>query len=210
MQNINRYDGDNNGGLVKFYFTAAEHVVRIPEPVAGKITTDIEMAPGTTWYAFYATRGSLQYREPGQADRAGTRYRMELKGYIAKDTPELSAALADLAPPRKFVLLYRDQNGFLKLVGSPEYYLTFERELDTGTDPSNRNGFAFSFKGDNIAPAAFYEGAFTVHEVGEIAPPPPPEQVVIIRRGDGQEVARLLPGQTFEIISGFSWGFRII
>ena len=209
MRNINRNTGDNWGVLEKFYFTAPESIVGIPAAKAGVIKDNIQMALGTTWYAFGVTPRTLSYQEPFSPDRNGGRFKMQLKGFIAKETPEIKTELDQLYG-RPVVLLYKEYNGFFKLVGSKEHYLELELDLDTGGDPASRNGISFSFKGDNTREAYFYEGAFTVSQEGVVAPPPPPEQVVTIRRGDGQVVAKLLPGQTFEIISGFSWGFRII
>jgi hypothetical protein len=209
MQNINRPDGDNNGGLETFYFLPVEQLAQDPPP--GTITQNLQLAAGAVFYAFYCTLGSLQYNEGETQDNRGTRYKQTLKGYVPKDTPELQAALAELSG-RRFVIIYKDFNGFFKLVGSRQYWLQFSRELDTGNSPSGRNGFGFSFSGESTRKAAHYLGSFPVSEQPDAGQPPddPYANLVKVVDGAGQLILTLSPGETLVVESGFSVGFRIL
>lgn len=211
MRNINFVTGDNLGGVSLFYYADADDIVYIPAAINGIISDDIVMKEGKVFYAFRATQGTLGFSEPMKENRIGSLFSPELKGFVPKDTPQLQAAFSEIAG-RRIVILYRDNNGQLKLVGSKSYWLIFEQDLDTGISAASRNGVGFSFKGDSPEPAPFFTGSFTVAQTGVISPPVTPVNGGVCRiiRGDGLLLATLVPGQDFIIESGFGFGFRII
>ena len=209
MRNINFITGDNLGGLELLWYADADDIAYIPPAIEGVISGNIQMKPGKVFYVFRPTQGSLSFSEPLKETRIGSLYTPSLKGFVPKDTPQLQLALMEMTG-RRLVVLYRDNNGNQKLVGSKDYWLTFERDLDTGSSPSSKNGVGYSFKGNAPQPAPFYTGSFPVEAIGTVEPPVQPStELVTVMRADGVELARLLPGQIFIIDSGFSFGFRI-
>ncbi|MDJ1480264.1 hypothetical protein QNI16_07195 [Cytophagaceae bacterium YF14B1] len=211
MKNINQLPGDNLGGLEQFFYADADEIDSIAPAVNGVITPDILMKSGKVFYSFRPSQGTLGFKEQQKDTKGGAIFTSELKGYVPRDSPELQSALLDMYN-RRLVVIYRDNNGLLKLVGDKNFWLTFEADLDTGTNPTNRNGISFSFKGEGPNPAPFYGGAYTVDGSGTISPPvtPPANGFCRILRGDGVLLATLLPGQDAIIESGFSFVVRSI
>ncbi|MDJ1472854.1 hypothetical protein [Xanthocytophaga flava] len=211
MKNINQLPGDNLGGVESFFYADADEIEYIGAPINGVISPDIIMKSGKVFYSFRPSQGTLGFKEQQNDTKAGPIFTQELKGYVPRDSADLQSALLDLYG-RRLVVIYRDNNGLLKLVGDKDFYLTFEADLDTGTNPTNRNGISFTLKGTSPKAAPFYGGSFTVSESGIISPPvkPPVDGVCQIFRADGQVLATLLPGQNVILKSAFSFDLDIV
>jgi hypothetical protein len=117
----------------------------------------------------------LQYRDRQRENRAGISYQQQLRGVIAKATPELATILRQF-DNRRFVLLIRDNNGYYRMSGTKECPLRFSYETEPGASPSDRNQISFEFEGEQIRPAYFYSGDL-LNQVAEAESPNVVERV---------------------------------
>jgi hypothetical protein len=167
---------------------------------------------GATWYQLVATRGTLRFGQAGKEDRHGPYFQPTLKGVLAKATATLAAGLEAL-DSRRFLLLYRDQNGLVWLVGTPDAPLTFTDKYDSGS-PTERNGYDFQFGGtDTERRARPYLGTWEVSGVGletGLQLGTGTGGQIEIRDRAGNLMATVAAGRTVVVRSGFRVAFTIV
>lgn len=156
-------DGQRNvAGLVSFFFVEARFLLRDPrsyEALQGRslVVEELPLSPDAVWYQGLVTRYTLDYNETYQTTRAGEFWQQQVEGVIARQSPELQEVISTLNR-RRFVLVTRDNNGYLKLIGSKECPLTFGYRSQTGSNPRERNQISFRFGGDTRTPSLFVHG----------------------------------------------------
>ena len=133
---------DNLGGLDKFFFIPVDDIDSIGDIINGKAI--ITLKAEKVWFAFYVSKGSLQFSEALKLDGKGEYFDAKLTGFTPQDSHELQAELL-LMRSHRFACVYLDNNGKHKLVGSPDEPLHFSFKLKTGDTPAKRNGFDISF-----------------------------------------------------------------
>ena len=157
MPDIDQFVGDNIGGLEEFQFIPVTDIISIPRPVDHVINKSvvIDDSSGAKWLNAYVTEGSLGYTETKSKTQHGTPYKRKLVGFVPKDSEALANQF-DGMEGSKFVLIYDDNNGKKKLIGSIDSPLEFTADLDTKEDASGRNGHTISFTGNGPHKAYFY------------------------------------------------------
>ena len=157
MQDIGQYTGDNIGGLEKFQFIPVNDIISIPRATNHVITEaiTIDALSGAQWFDAYVTEGSLGYKETEKKNQHGNSYDRILVGLVPKDTETL-ADLFDEMEGFRYVIIYTDNNGKKKVVGSIESPLQFKADMDTKVDANGRNGHPITFFGSSSHKAYFY------------------------------------------------------
>lgn len=209
LRNLDPFLVDNVGGVEALWYADVADVLRIPDGDAAALADDVLLRPGATWYQLLATRGTLRYSQAGKNDRHGDFWQPLLKGALAKASPTVAAGLEAL-DGRRFVLLYRDQNGYTWLVGTKDSPLQFTEKFDSGT-PTERNGYDFQFAGETDRRARPYLGTWEVSGVGLQT------GLVLgsaggrveIRDAAGNLMATVAAGRTVVVRSGFRVAFTI-
>ncbi len=144
---------DNLGGLSRLWCIPPSMIIEIlPERSTGYHFLQV-YSLGSAW-AIHAIPESLEYIETEKQADAGTIYEASITGRLAKDCPELHQSLKSLRP-KPWVVVYQDQNGSFKLVGSPNEPLWFSTELRTSASYAGLNHVRFSFSGSLTIPARF-------------------------------------------------------
>jgi len=157
MDDINRFEGDNMGGLIRFDFALAKDIESIEEPVDSVICGAVIMKPGTRWYCGYATRGTIGYTEPTEDTSAGPVYKKSFSAFCPKDDQEKTSLFARMRN-ELFVIKFLDSNLQCKIAGSLTEPLSFKYVLNTKTNMSDLAGYAINFYGDGTHEAYLYDG----------------------------------------------------
>lgn len=171
--------GANVGGLSVIRVYPASNVVAIAEPVAGIVQEQITLLDEQNYADIFFPVGEGGYSEPWARDDHGPFRKAKLEAWLPKDNPELHECLRLLDLHRKYIALYIDNNGYTKIVGTPEYPLEFSHGLETGKRSRDPNGHDLLFTASLPTNAPFY-----LHQV-------------------------IVPAGTRKVFSaGFSFGFR--
>jgi len=160
LRNLDPRPLDNLGGVAGLWYVDVADVLLAPDPDGATIADDILLHPGATWYRLTGTLTTLAFSQPGKEDRHGAYFQPQLKGVLAQATAELAAGLEAL-DGRRFLLLYRDQNGVVWLVGAPDEPLRFSDKYDAGSTTA-RNNYDFTFSGETTRRARPYLGSWVV------------------------------------------------
>lgn len=192
--------GDNFGGLDRFWFVAVEDVDSID------VNGHVILRDGVVWNIGRATRHTLDYNCPDRMTKGGTIYGPSLVGISSKWTPELEAVLSEMRGNR-YVLIVKDRNGYLTQVGTKGQGLLFESRRGSGTTPDSKNGVDFSFRGSvTEEPIYFNLEIVTSDEQNDVVIADVPPSIVKI---NGNIVAILAPGETYEISSEFTLEYEL-
>lgn len=199
----------NIGGLDLVFFTPVENIRRWPVANGLLLQGDLILQPEAKFFILGYTRFTPTYEEQLKDDARGGTYKIEQQGFIPSDLPGLGNSLYQLKGGR-YVLLFRDRNGYLRIT-PPQYTAGFEYRFNKGDKPDDAPGYRLSFEANAPYPAFYYSGKFEVSDLGTITPPPAGSGApVLILNGKGEILATVEPGGTFQIKSGFSFGFRIL
>lgn len=154
-------DGKSNvSGLVSFFFVEARQLVREVYPTYGTqslIVDELPLSASAKWNQGIVVPFSLNYQENRRQDRVGESYQQQVDGVVARQSPELQEVLSSMQR-RRYVVITRDRNGYLKLIGSKECPLEFNYSSRSGSNPRERNQVSFRFTGDTRGPSFFVHG----------------------------------------------------
>ncbi|WBO86263.1 hypothetical protein [Hymenobacter yonginensis] len=202
---------DNLGGVEALWYTPARNLVGFPH--RGPLTiAQLELAPGAVWYQLVSVRGSVRFTQPGKDyGRHGSGFSPKLQGELARHSPELAAGLETMEGGR-FVALYRDLNGQVQLVGTPEHPLQWRESYSSGSQ-TQRNGYEWSLSGEALRRARPYTGTWQVAEYGQqsgVVLVPGAGGTVQLRTAAGQLLATVPAGKTIVLRSGFKLSYQIL
>ncbi|MFC7669311.1 hypothetical protein ACFQT0_19580 [Hymenobacter humi] len=176
------------------------------------IAHNLQLREGAFWYqpGEHPRHGGLQ----ANAERAGPARRRApaaLVGTLARHTAELAAGLEALEG-QELVALYRDHNGQVQLVGTPEQPLSWKDSYDSGLVTGRRNNYDWTLAGETPRRARPYLGSWDVSAKGL-------ETGLVLQGGSGGSVeirdragnlmARVDAGHTVVLRSGFRVAFTI-
>ena len=201
MQDLNfPVRSDNFGGVDRFWFT--------PESAIDYVDDNglVVLKEGRVWYLGKATKYSLDFSCPAKEKRGGTLYDPRLTGLISKVTPELKEVLKSMSGNR-YIIIYKDKNGYLFQAGIPAEALRFEFEEFTGDSPAAKNGVRFSFKGTTRQEPVHYNREIVTDTPGGGSSPDAPPAIIKI---NGNIVAFVQPGATYEINSDFTLEYQLM
>jgi hypothetical protein len=211
LRNFDQLIFDNVGGVEALWYADVADVLSVPDPDEPLISTDVVLQPGACWYQLVATRTTLGFTQAGKSDRHGPFFQPQLKGVLAKATAALAAGLEAL-DGRRFVLLYRDNNGLVWLVGSLDEPLTFSDKYDAGTVTA-RNNYDFTFSGETTRRARPYTGTWLVSGRGlscGLQLNPGPSGTVELRTSGGRLLAIVPAGHSIVLKSDFKLSYQIV
>ena len=202
---------DNLGGLEALWYTPASNLVAFP--AQGSLTIDqLQLLPGTVWYQLVSVRGSVKLEQkPKSYGRHGSGFSPRLSGALARHSAELAASLETMEGGR-FVALYRDLNGQVQLVGTPEQPLEWQDSYSAGSE-SQRNGFDWSLSGETLRRARPYLGTWEVSERGlesGLVLSGSGDGSVQLRTAGGRLLATVPAGKSIILKSGFKLSYTIV
>ena len=212
LRNLAQPPADNLAGIEAAWYCLATDLVDFP--AEGELIIDqLSLRPGATWYQLLSTRGTVRYQQdPKDLGRHGQSFVQKLVGVLARHSGELAQGLEAL-DGQPLVLLYRDFNGRVQLVGTPEQPLKWTDKYDSGVNPTQRNNYDWSLVGETPRRARPYLGTWLVSGVGlngslELAGGP--RGTVEIRDRHGNLMATVPAGRTVVVRSGFRVAYTIL
>jgi hypothetical protein len=211
LRNLDHYFADNTGGVEALWYVDVADVLSAPDPDVALITESVVLHPDCHWYQLVATRTTLGFTQAGKQDRHGPYWQPLLKGVLAKATAELAQGLEAL-DDRRVLVIYRDNNGLVWLVGTPDEPLKFSDKYDAGTTTA-RNNYDFTFSGETTRRARPYQGLWQVSGLGlesGVQLGAGASGTVELRTAGGQLLAIVPAGKTVVLKSGFKLGYAIV
>ena len=207
MSSVTRLDGAQLAGLAAVFFAPVAALPRLPDLDADglQLLGDLVLTLGTDWAQLQGTSYTPALDVEAAPTAHGPGYEHELAGFFAGDQAAVAAQFRKMQG-RRFVLLYRDYAGVVRLVGDPRGGLEFSYKLSTGTKPGERKGYAWRFKGRTAGPALFYTGTMPAAADG---PGPAGTGSVTLETAGGQVLARVPAGGRIILKSGFKLSYEI-
>lgn len=210
LRNIEQTPADNLGGVVALWYTPAANVLNFP--AEGPLAIDqLQLRAGTYWYQLVSVRRSVRYQQKRKdLGRHGNSFSQQLQGALARHSAALAQGLEAL-DGQELVVLYRDLNDEVQLVGTPEQPLRYTDAYDSGTD-TTRNNYDWTLAGETPRRARPYRGTWEVSGVGleDSLQLGGTGGSVEIRDMRGQLMATVPAGRTVVVRSGFRVAYTII
>ena len=200
LLNIDAFQGDNMGSLLELQVIRITDIDTLPELVDGVRFGDIEPKSGKAFVTWSVTKNTPRARATGKTSFEGQFENDVVSFVIPKDQPTLRNML-NMTREDTLLLLYKDANGQTKGMGSLESPARFRFNFDSGAQTSQRNAYTCEFYSEGAANTWFYNG--------EVATAPSGPAPALVKDGEGNILAQLAPGETFNITSGFRIGFRL-
>lgn len=153
--NFPRIDGESN--FVGYNFAAFIPTSQVT--AVGEATNSVVTSITYTgdWYACYSIQNKLTFKDEPTQIKSGVEYPITLQGEVPVDKPEFLTLFQKMVLD-EFILVLRDNNGRLKLLGTIENGLRFIYKTQ-GT------GYVWEFKGKYDTPPPFYSGNITIDSV---------------------------------------------
>jgi hypothetical protein len=165
MNSINKHTS-NLGGIAKLYLIPKEQYASLSAPDSNQLCLLTITSFDSAW-ELAPIYQSIQFSEKLITSVAGVHYEKGLTARIQKDSPQTLTDLQSLVN-RKWILIYLDQNGYWKVVGSPEYALRFFFSINPGTALSDLNHYEISLTGSSPSPSVFIHNPFIPPEESPI------------------------------------------
>ncbi|MGI4870493.1 MAG: hypothetical protein ACRYFX_04860 [Janthinobacterium lividum] len=212
FRNLDQVPADNLGGIEALWYTLASDLVDFP--ALGELPLDqLSLQPGASWYQLVSTRSSVRYKQtPKDLARHGQSFAQKLTGVLARHTTELAQGIEALEG-QPLVVLYRDLNGQVQLVGTPEQPLSWGDVYDTGETPAQRNNYDWTLLGETPRRARPYLGTWQVSGLGL-------QSSLVLAAGAGGSVRLLTAGgkllavvpagKSIVLRSGFKLSYQIV
>lgn len=213
LRNLAQQVDDNIGGIEAAWYALASDLVNFP--ASGELVIDqLTLRPGATWYQLVSTRRTVRYKQtPKDLGRHGTSYTQKLTGTLARHTAELAQGLEAL-DGQPLVLLYRDLNGQVQLVGTPAQPLAWTDAYDSGEiSAGQRNNYDWTLSGETPRRARPYTGTWDVSGVGltgSLQLGSGAGGSVILRTAAGRILAVIPTGKSVVLRSGFKLNYQIV
>lgn len=212
LRNVVQPPDDNHGGVEALWYARTADLLGFDDlgelPIA-----QLDLKPGAHWYQLVSTRGTVRYKQtPKPLGRHNESYTQKIIGTVPRHTAELAAGLEALER-QELVVLYRDHNGQVQLVGTPEQPLKFTDAYDTGQDATTRNNYDWVLEGETPRRARPYLGTWDVSGrglTGGVQLGTGTGGVVYVRDRAGKLLATVPAGKTLVLSSPFRVSLAII
>lgn len=212
LRNVAQVPADNMGGIEALWYARVSDLLDFDDlgelPIA-----QLELKPDAYWFQLVSTRGTVRYKQtPKPLGRHGESYTQKLIGTVSRHTAELAAGLEALEG-QELVALYRDHNGQVQLVGTPEQPLKWSDTYDSGQDATTRNNYDWVLESETPRRARPYLGTWNVSGrglTGSVVLGSGAGGVVYLRDRAGNLLATVPAGKTIIVRSSFSVAFSIL
>jgi len=146
---------DNQGGNLLFYYLPIGNVSLIPRPVNGTVLSAISLKGVSDWFLGYSTNDLLSLDSQLMSNENGSYYENSVKGFYPKPSSNFIEYLYAIRHD-KFILLVKDSNERIRIVGSLAQPCTLSFFEKTGSRAQDLPGVSFEFRCDSYNPCYFY------------------------------------------------------
>ncbi len=144
MESIERItDFVNMGGLSHIFFTPIDNVLSL----AVRYNTympSIEFKPNCNWLKFYYVSETAGVKQVKKTGKQGEYFEASLTA-IHPTQRQVSEHNFELMDGKEFILVFRDQNGILRMLGTLDEPCLFTTESETGQKVADRSQSQFAF-----------------------------------------------------------------
>jgi hypothetical protein len=155
MIDIEKFEGENLGGVFRFRFLPVEEVNEIPETLEGAVHHEVDVLPGGRWRDGYCTAYTMSFKDEQVESEQGSYHQKEFSGLVPKERPEL-VDLFNSMRDRKFILDVFDNNGTRRLVGTVDEPMYCVVASDSKNAVAERNEHKVVFRGVGVLRSPFY------------------------------------------------------
>ena len=157
MKSINKQT-KNIGGISKFYLVPTSQFSSLSNPDDDEIHTLVISSLDTVW-EISAIYQSINFTEKFQNSQSGSYYSRKFSAKIGKDTPRTYSDLQSLRN-QKWILIYQDQNGSWKMIGSTDYPLRVSFTVNPGSSVADLNHYVIFLTNKSSDPSRFIHKPF--------------------------------------------------
>jgi len=164
MEGINRFLGDNWGGLNALYAAYASDVVAINYLDSSReVVTSIQLEGDTAFQQIYFTRDKGGWRETDKETDQGTLYDVEVKVAVPKERISVLKFMREAAG-KGLILLAYDNSGNTIVIGTKSQPVYIRRERSSGDALTSKAGAVFTFKGIIVLhPSPYLQGSVALN-----------------------------------------------
>ena len=155
MSEIARSGKWNPGGGRWLEIVPCSAVAAYTRPASAIAPATITLKPGFSWTRIYCTPGTIGYKEKPDRNDNGRIYEFDIIGFSPDDSPAKRQALENLFLPEGILCRFCDNQGLIRVAGTPDQFLTFTFDLETDTDVPGKRGYSLQLSGTTTQPAAY-------------------------------------------------------
>lgn len=158
MNSFSEFETESMGGCESFQFIPAKKVKSLALPVNSIITSAPVLATGFNMLNGLSLKDTLDFEEPSDKSSGGSdTFKTKITGFVPKLTPAMLDLFTEMSIVKYFVVILKDNNGYLRISGHPNAGLIFSFDQATTKTPAGTNGFKFTFSGNFCFPSPFYD-----------------------------------------------------
>lgn len=198
---INQEPNLDLAGFLQLYYLPVEDLLADPVVMNGAIVGDLALRPGATWLELKLTQQTLKVAEVPKTDRHGTYYQVKVTGQRPQPTADVLGGFEAL-DPRPLVVLVRQANGQLRMLGTREAYLRLQAGTEGG-GVAARAGLDVQLTGETPERGPYYAGVVPIPGGTAIIPIEAQVGSVRVLNFKGELMAIVPAGRDLVISSGF-------
>lgn len=158
MKTLSKSKSDNLGGILNLYLVPADNIaINVENSTTGIHTIGFKNTE-LNWHVECSAE-TVEYIEKENTEFGTSIYDIELSGFIPNDTPEIALNLKYLKS-RPFIIIFEDQNEYLKMVGGEDCPLRLKKSFQTQSEISKLKGYQISFTGQSFDESVFINNPF--------------------------------------------------
>ena len=145
----------NIGGCHTFHFIKADNVQLIVINTLHNNVSELVLKLHTAFHSGYASFRSLQFQENMRNNDSGRFFLTRISGFYPGLTNHILNIFSAMQA-QEFIVVITDNNNQKRLVGTPQSPLKFTFNQASGANPTQRNGFEFTFEGKLLCQSPFF------------------------------------------------------
>lgn len=148
---------DNAAGICQFQFVPKEWLDAelLPSIEYSTLLEPISLVSGKSWLTGKPAQDTTGFTEEQVDSEAGIAWQQRIRFEVFRDLDDISAILNSMAL-REFVVIYTDNNGYKKVIGSKAKGASPLGKLVLEPNFTGKNGFTLELQHESDQPAPFY------------------------------------------------------
>lgn len=148
---------DNAGGICMFEFVPKEWVAEdmLYSLEENTLLAPIVLVSGKSWLSAKPMQDTTSYVEEQVESDAGIAWQQRMALEVYRDNSDINAILNNMAY-REFVVIYYDNNGYKKIIGTKDKGASPLAKLSVSAQYVGKNGYAMELQHQSDMPAPFY------------------------------------------------------
>lgn len=132
------------GGIQKIYPIPVSIIDAFDDVYNAEIN-NFTILEGLNYDFLYVIKDMIKFSQEKKESADGTYYETRLEVFTPTDRIELQR-LVNTFETTHYIVVYQDNNGYYKVIGTPDEPLNIEADLDSGQIESGLNGYKITFQ----------------------------------------------------------------